>query len=578
MHEKATTKKGGVWKLLRPQKTIDWNSFLKLPNIANETDLAEEFAMHFRNKVDKLKKPSNASDIFLKLKDFYHDAPSWDIITCSTNDVSKAIDELRPSDSCGPDLISNRLIKSLKFEALEYITHVINKSISEGVFPEVWKCCKVIPTHKKGDKKNISNYRPICLFSTLGKLLEGVIRKQFTVHLERILPANMYGFRPGRSVQDAIQCVMDKIRKYRAAGHKVAILAMDASSAFDLVQHDIILRTLEVVGAGPQFTNWTKSYLTGCQNFVQIGESRSSIWSNDTGSGQGRRLSPDYFNLVWLSQALFSIISDSFGYADDGLDVVYGSNAEECTKKLQLVANERVQWYANIGLSLNPAKSEIVGFGYTPDPIDIDGNLICPKAFIKFLGVTIESDLKWTKQISSICNKIRCAAGRIRTEARHFTLSDKRLLYNGLIQSQVFFNASTVLPTATKSDIHDIQVACNSGLRAVWGAPKYGYIDVTGIRKRLNIPSVEMIKERKLLESGWNTHINSDFAINSEGPLTRSKKLKNLPHPKQNGQLGKISGTLSLMAWNRLPLEIKNETKSHLAKRKIIKFINATMS
>ena len=57
--------------------------------------------MHFRNKVDKLKKPSNASDIFLKLKDFYHDAPSWDIITCSTNDVSKAIDELRPSDSCG---------------------------------------------------------------------------------------------------------------------------------------------------------------------------------------------------------------------------------------------------------------------------------------------------------------------------------------------------------------------------------------------------------------------------------------------------------------------------------------------
>jgi len=121
-------------------------------------------------------------------------------------------------------------------------------------------------------------------------------------------------------------------------------------------------------------------------------------------------------------------------------------------------------------------------------------------------------------------------------------------------------------------------VACNSGLRAVWGAPKYGYIDVTGIRKRLNIPSVEMIKERKLLESGWNTHINSDFAINSEGPLTRSKKLKNLPHPKQNGQLGKISGTLSLMAWNRLPLEIKNETKSHLAKKKIIKFINATMS
>ena len=51
----------------------------------------------------------------------------------------------------------------------------------------------------------------------------------------------------------------------------------------------------------------------------------------------------------------------------------------------------------------------------------------------------------------------------------------------------------SVLPTVTKSDIHNIQMACNSGLRAVWGAPKYGYIDVIGIRKHLNIPSVEMI-------------------------------------------------------------------------------------
>ena len=264
--------------------------------------------------------------------------------------------------------------------------------------------------------------------------------------------------------------------------------------------------------------------------------------------------------------------------ADDGIDIVFGSDSNECSSKLQQVANERVEWYKKIGLSLNPAKSEIIGFGHTPDPIDIEGNTIYPKSSIKFLGVIIESDLKWTKQISSLCNKIRHAAWRIRTEARHFSLSDKRLLYNGLIQSHVFFNAVTVLPTATKFELNELQVACNSGLRAVWGVPKYGYVDITGIRKHLNIPSVDMITERKLLESAWKTFADFDFKSNHVGPLTRSKKLKKFPNPIQSGHIGKTSNSLFLKAWNRLPFDIKSDTKIHSVQKKIKAHVQATFS
>jgi len=569
MREKVKKNKGGVWKLMKSRKSVDWNRIIKSKSLSNESELAEEFATYFQDKINNLKKPANAAEIVGKLKTIFQDSPRWDIISCSIQDVSRCIDDLRPSDSHGPDMISNKLIKSLKFEALEYLTFVFNKSIAEGVFPEIWKCCKVLPTYKKGDATDIRNFRPICLYSTLGKLLEAVIRKQLLVHFERILPSNMFGFRPGRSTQDAVSCVIDKIRKYRVEGKVVGILTLDATSAFDLIQHDVILQTLEAVGAGPKIIEWIRDFLTNCLNKVQIGDSESKGWTSDSGSGQGRRLSPDMFSLVSISQAILSIISEFFGYADDGLDIVHGLNAEECNSKLQQIANERVDWYKNIGLSLNLAKSETIGFGYTPGPISIDGQIISPKMEIKFLGVTIQSNLKWSTQISSLCNKIRSASGRIRAEARHLAISDKRLLYNGWIQSQVFFNALTVLPTANLTEMKDIQTACNAGLRAVWGLPKYGYVDISDIRRQLNIPSVEMIVERKLMEKAWKTFASFDFEASMHGPTTRSKTTHNLPHPNQIGQHGKTSTAILTKAWNRLPFEVKIEPKFKIAQQKI---------
>ena len=90
-------------------------------------------------------------------------------------------------------------------------------------------------------------------------------------------------------------------------------------------------------------TKYILAFLKGCTNHVQIGDSSSESWSVTSGSGQGRRLSPDYFNLASLSQAILCIISDFFGYADDGIDIVHGTTAAECEMKLRSVVIERVQ-------------------------------------------------------------------------------------------------------------------------------------------------------------------------------------------------------------------------------------------
>jgi len=175
--------------------------------------------------------------------------------------------------------------------------------------------------------------------------------------------------------------------------------------------------------------SWIASFLNGCKNFVQIGDGKSEEWVVESGSGKGRRLSPDLYNIASLSQAiLFVALSFFAGYADDGIDIVFGSSDAECDNKLQALAHERKEWYRKAGLPLNISKTEILGFGFSPSPINIDNIIIRPKTEITFLGITIQNDLKWTSQLAVLNNKIRSAAGRIRHDGRHLNTSDKRML------------------------------------------------------------------------------------------------------------------------------------------------------
>ena len=130
------------------------------------------------------------------------------------------------------------------------------------------KTAKVIPIFKKGDKNEISNYRPISLHSTFSKILEKLIFKRTRKFLDKhsIISSNQYGFRPSLSTTHAMLdvltstygnisalllldlnkvylslIVVDLNRLYYLLSlHTItALLLLDLNKAFDTVQHDI---------------------------------------------------------------------------------------------------------------------------------------------------------------------------------------------------------------------------------------------------------------------------------------------------------------------------------------------------
>ncbi len=80
-----------------------------------------------------------------------------------TNTVILTIKQLKESNSCGSDNISLKFIKDALPVIIPYITCITNTSIVTGTFPATWKHAIVTPLFKKGDPKEIGNYRPISL-------------------------------------------------------------------------------------------------------------------------------------------------------------------------------------------------------------------------------------------------------------------------------------------------------------------------------------------------------------------------------------------------------------------------------
>ena len=58
------------------------------------------------------------------------------------------------------------------------ITKIFNLSFNLGQIPSDWKTANVVPVHRKGDKCNIENYRPISLTSLVMKVMEKIIRNE----------------------------------------------------------------------------------------------------------------------------------------------------------------------------------------------------------------------------------------------------------------------------------------------------------------------------------------------------------------------------------------------------------------
>ena len=59
------------------------------------------------------------------------------------------IDILDTNKASGPDLISNKMIKNVSEAIAIPLCIIFNRSLFEGIFPDIWKLSNLVPLFKK---------------------------------------------------------------------------------------------------------------------------------------------------------------------------------------------------------------------------------------------------------------------------------------------------------------------------------------------------------------------------------------------------------------------------------------------
>ena len=131
------------------------------------------------------------------------------------SEICNFLRKLRRKKAHGVDELPPNLLKDVANEISKPLTFNINKSLSSGIVPDLWKIAKVTPLYKLDSKSDFSNYRPISVLRCLSKALEQVVHRQLSNYLEKqyLLKSSQFRFCPRTSIELACNLLVDDIRK-----------------------------------------------------------------------------------------------------------------------------------------------------------------------------------------------------------------------------------------------------------------------------------------------------------------------------------------------------------------------------
>ena len=352
-----------------------------------------------------------------------------------------------------------------------------------------------------------------------------------------ILFKSQYGFRSGHCCEHALLDAQSKIARALEKKQIAVLLFLDFSKAFDMVDHEILLKKLEHYGIRGVTLSWFRSYLTNREQYVSVKNCKSDRLKLNYSVPQGSILGPTLFILYINDLPNIDSLTQYIFFADDANMIITGYTFEEVSHKVNILLQKIQNWVLGNGLKLNLSKTKYMIFtNKVKQNIEVNlcGVLIEESECERFLGVLINSNLSWTNHINLLTSKISRNAGILYKLKDLVPESTLRILFHSFIQSHLNY-CSSVWGMGSKNSLNKLFVAQKKAIRSVHY--KFNFqpsvknvintpCHTKEIFSRLNIltlPNLEakncLITMQKNYLNVAPMHINSMFSIiNSNNP------------------------------------------------------------
>ena len=215
---------------------------------------------------------------------------------------------------------------------------------------------------------------------------------------------------------------------------------------------------LHEIGIRGSLLFWLQDYLSSRRQRVVLDGTTSD--SVDVTSG-GSILGPLLFNIVMNSISKLNLSSNArlILYADDIL-LFKPVDSTADTNQLQEDVNKILSWMASHGLTPNHTKTQLLPITRSTNPlsitISVNGHRISPCSSVKYLGVTISSNLSWSKHINSVCKTSKRHPGFINRQFKNSPPNIRALLYRTAILPKLEYCCSVWDPHLS-TDIRSLE-------------------------------------------------------------------------------------------------------------------------
>lgn len=495
--------------------------------------------------------------------------------------IHKIIDNLKLSSSSGDDGINSKLLKNTKYASSLFLRDIFEQSLSSCSIPRDWKCGRVVPIFKSGNRNSPSNYRPISLTSLPSKIIEHIIFSNVFSHLDshHLLHPSQHGFRKSFSCETQLLQFIHDIHTNMETKRQTDTIFLDFSKAFDRVPHRRLIHKLSSLKLDPFVINWIAEFLTNRSQYTVVNNSASTCRQVSSGVPQGSVLGPLLF-LIFINDLPTSITSNIRLFADDC--VVYRS-VSDINDHLLLQTDLSIiaDWCRVWQMTLNLEKCQLLTFSRSTPSFnhvyklnDVPLNRCYT---YKYLGVHLTSDLSWKSHIQNIVKNASKSLGYLRRTLKFAPSRTKLIAYQTLVRPKLEY-ASPIWSPWQHYLTNDLESVQSRALRFIYSDYSF-HTSITDLRSRAGIHTLtqrRLISRLLLFHKVYhhNSSMKDDLlALPSIVSHRRDNPCKVAPIFGSTNSFCNSALPLAIREWNSLPNNLVVITDANIFKAQLTVYL-----